>query len=498
VSTPPDEVRGARWPQRLAADLLGVIGGCAAVSALLASDRVLRAVPLEPARLVLTFAAVAVGVAAAMSAVLAAQLVGDRGPIWFAAAVGVYAGVLVPWAVLVPGADPAGPLAATLLLLGMFALALRPPRWLGARGGWVLVGVGGAAVVGTHWLPVGVIERWPPADRLLTALVLAGWLAVAIGHLVGGHRARRPAELRVGLGLAVLAAVAVHDLLAAPAPGWDLAVAGLRLLGLVIVLVGVVQGARRALGALRAAAWQQQEELAAGALERERARERAAERDHELRNGLAGLAGITHLLSTDGGQHELLKHAVLAELGRLHLILDGGVDDLEAPDQADNVVDYLVEPVLTGLVTLRWPGVDRVRLRVEPGLRASGHPTVLAQVVTNLLANCDRHAPGAAVGLEAYRDGGVVVVAVRDAGPGLSGRLNGSVLDRGVRDESAGGSGLGLHISRQLIAREGGTLTLRSVDHPRGCLATVTVPAATAERRSALVPPPSRRRRAGH
>ena len=45
------------------------------------------------------------------------------------------------------------------------------------------------------------------------------------------------------------------------------------------------------------------------------------------------------------------------------------------------------------------------------------------------------------------------------------------MLERGIRDEAAGGSGLGLHISRQLVAREGGTLTLRSVDEPRGCLA---------------------------
>ena len=42
------------------------------------------------------------------------------------------------------------------------------------------------------------------------------------------------------------------------------------------------------------------------------------ERSHELRNGLAGLAGITHLLSAEGGEdHERLTDAVLAELGRL-------------------------------------------------------------------------------------------------------------------------------------------------------------------------------------
>jgi len=246
--------------------------------------------------------------------------------------------------------------------------------------------------------------------------------------------------------------------------------------------VGVAEGVQCALAALREVHRRQHDELAAAEVQRERAGELAAERDHELRNGLAGLAGITHLLHADGREHEPLKHAVLAELSRLHLILDGPA---AAPDDAaptEPAVDYEVGPVLLGLVTLRRSGGNQVRLRVEPGLRARGHPAVLAQVVTNLLANCDRHAPGAAVTVTARQLGTTVVIAVRDDGPGLSGRLRGSALERGIRDESAGGSGLGLHISQQLIGREGGTLAVRSLDGPRGCLATVTVPAATTDR----------------
>ena len=67
--------------------------------------------------------------------------------------------------------------------------------------------------------------------------------------------------------------------------------------------------------------------LAAARLAQQRTDELVAERDHELRNGLAGLAGITHLLSADGHEHETLRHAVLAELGRLHMILDGPLDE---------------------------------------------------------------------------------------------------------------------------------------------------------------------------
>ncbi len=161
------------------------------------------------------------------------------------------------------------------------------------------------------------------------------------------------------------------------------------------MLVALAQLTQLALRSVETAQWRQQEELSAAALHMERAQETAAERDHELRNGLAGLAGITHLLSTDGGSqdHERLKHAVLAELGRLHAILDGGL--LAVGPTAD----YAVEPVIAGLVALR--ASSTVTLDVTPGLEATGDPAVLAQIVTNLLVNAERHAPGAPVAITA-------------------------------------------------------------------------------------------------
>nr|WP_239029069.1 HAMP domain-containing sensor histidine kinase [Pseudonocardia acidicola] len=212
----------------------------------------------------------------------------------------------------------------------------------------------------------------------------------------------------------------------------------------------------------------------------ERATELAAERDHELRNGLAGLAGITHLLSSepDSEDHERLKQAVLAELGRLHLILDGAGIDGGGGEAFDDGApqEYEVEPVLAGLAALRRSRDAAVDLEVEPGLAARGHSAVLAQVVTNLLANCDRHAPGTPVTIRARSADGAVAVEVRDRGPGLASGGEEAVFARGVRDEAAGGCGLGLHISRQLVDREGGTLELRTVSDPPGCLAVITLP----------------------
>ena len=251
----------------------------------------------------------------------------------------------------------------------------------------------------------------------------------------------------------------------------------LRMVGAVVVLVALGLLVARSLAAVRSQQFAQQEELMVAALHLERAQELAAERDHELRNGLAGLAGITHLLSSgaDDGEQQRLKQAVLSELSRLHTILDGGGVTFDA-----HRAEYAIEPVLAGLVTLRRSAGARMSIEAEPGLRACGHSAVLAQVVTNLLANCDRHAPDAPVTVRGFRAGDRVVVEVRDEGPGLRTALGHDVLQRGVHDPTAGGSGLGLHISAQLLAREGGELDLRTLTEPRGCLATVRLPAADA------------------
>jgi two-component system OmpR family sensor kinase len=344
-------------------------------------------------------------------------------------------------------------------------LAIRPPRRLRAWGSWVLVVATALLVLVVLGIPENAAMRWLVDGPVVTVAVLGGWTAAAAAFVADGYRRNSRPRLRLGLGLVVVAAGQLYRVAAGQAvPSTDLAFAALRLLGLLIVLVALAQLVQLALRSVETAQWRQQEELAVAALHMERAREAAAERDHELRNGLAGLAGITHLLSADTGSqhHERLKHAVLAELGRLHAILDGGL--LTAQPE----VDYAVEPVLAGLVALRPSG--RMTLDVAPDLQARGDPAVLAQIVTNLLVNCDRHAPGAPVTIAAHRRDGFVAVEVRDEGPGLP--------EDAARAADTPGSGLGLPISRRLAATQGGLLMLRTVTDPRGCLATLSLPAS--------------------
>lgn len=229
-----------------------------------------------------------------------------------------------------------------------------------------------------------------------------------------------------------------------------------------------------------------QEALVRASLEAERAAAAAAERDHELRNGLLSLAGITHLLGGEAqAEHVRLHRAVLAELGRLHRLL-GGAGDLsgELPAALPEVAGpagYAVEPMLEGLVTLCRARGERVSLQLEhpPGgeLRCLGDSAVVAQIVQNLLANCARHAAGAPVQVSARPAGESVLIEVRDEGPGLPPGREAQLVRRGVRASAAEGSGLGLHISLDLVRSQAGTLDLCTVHDPLGCAARLCLPA---------------------
>jgi two-component system OmpR family sensor kinase len=458
-----------------------VVAVCAVVTALSLTPSLRGLGPPGAAALVLTVATATVTAGAAILAEITGRVCDDPRWSWAAAAFALYGVVVLPVSALAAQGDTPRLLlirvAAYIVALPLLVISLRPPHRPSSAVPWGLTVVGALLATAASAVPEAAVPT-RAVTAVLVLVVLPAWTAVAVGYVVDGYRRRHRARLRFGLGLAVVALAQLYRV-ATGAPAGDPVFVSLRLLGAVVVLVALAQLVARSLAAVRSQQFAQQEELMVAALHLERAQDLGAERDHELRNGLAGLAGITHLLSSgaDDVEQQRLKQAVLSELSRLHTILDGGGLTFDAPDGPPRT-EYAVEPVLAGLVTLRRSAGARVTLDADQGLRACGDAAVLAQVVTNLLANCERHAPDAAVTVRSYRSGDRAVVEVRDEGPGLRAALAHEVLQRGVHDPQAGGSGLGLHISAQLLAREGGELNLRTVTDPRGCLATVRLPVA--------------------
>ncbi|GAB2832005.1 hypothetical protein GCM10027200_34400 [Lentzea nigeriaca] len=341
-----------------------------------------------------------------------------------------------------------GGFVASSLFLVLMIWALCPELYLGLR--WptavvlaVLVTV--VAGVVAHVVPFSGNEEGP---TLATIAVVVGWFIVAAAFVVVGGKRHQSVTWRVGFGLTVVALAHVDNLALRPELSQpDLDFAALRLLGLLLVLTAL---ARPALRAMREARDHAELLIAAEHRARQLASE-VAERNHEIRNLVSGLSGVTHVL----GERTPLGSAVQAELERVRYLLGHAASQ-------DGVVH--LEPLLTRLVALHRARGTAIELQVAEGLRTVMPAAELAQVVTNLLVNCERHAAGALVRIRAGAHGDGVWIEVSDDGPGYT---------------PNGHRGIGLRVCTRLLAEYGGTLGIGSDDSGRGCVALLHLPGAT-------------------
>ena len=111
-----------------------------------------------------------------------------------------------------------------------------------------------------------------------------------------------------------------------------------------------------------------------------------------------------------------------------------------------------------------------------PPLTIQGDADQLEQVLINLIRNAVDAAQvtGGRVFVRHEHTPGMVVILVRDEGPGLSNTAN---LFVPFFTTKRGGSGIGLVLSRQIAEAHNGTLTLRNAGDGPGCIATLALPA---------------------
>ncbi len=471
---------GARRMVRNLVVVLGVVGSAVAVSARVGD---VHAEATSAVAFLLAGLAVSGGSAAALMTLFAARLTGAARATWIGLTIGWFSLLAIPIS-MVRGLERDQPLsAAGLVLVHAVAILLwllvllAPPLPTTTRLLWGLLGAVAALVVGAVlWATTA------PASAEAVAESRLWWSACALGWIVGGLIMVGRASLGhvsglgvVGAGFAMLGAVQAGRVVGSSsaletAPLFS----ALRLVAVAVVLCGALRVLRRALVRLSAEQAIQEKELRHAELRLAR----AAERDHDLRNGLAGLAGATAMLG-GGAETGPLCRVVAGELRRL----DGMLAQPTGQNRNGSGSAYAVAPAIEGLVMLRRSvGMD-VRADVEPGLYAVGSPTRLAQVVTNLLANAERHAPGSPVRIAARQRDGRVEIRIRDFGPGVRPGRERAVLEPGTRDERAGGLGLGLHLCRTLLAAEDSTIEILPADAGSpGCVVVLGLPAGTRAR----------------
>jgi PAS domain S-box-containing protein len=215
---------------------------------------------------------------------------------------------------------------------------------------------------------------------------------------------------------------------------------------------------------------------------------------HELRTPLAAVYGAARTLRrTDieipAEQHDRFLEIIVSETERLTAIVS---QILLAGQLEEGRVD--VSTAAIDLTPLVESALDSARLRapeqIELRLEQNGTPAValadedkLRQVVVNLLDNAIKYSPdGGDVVVELDGGHGRVRLTVRDRGLGIPSGEQERIFEKFYRLDPAltrgvGGSGLGLFISRELVSRMGGSLTVRS-QPGEGAAFVVDLPAA--------------------
>ncbi|MCP3141824.1 ATP-binding protein [Pyxidicoccus xibeiensis] len=107
----------------------------------------------------------------------------------------------------------------------------------------------------------------------------------------------------------------------------------------------------------------------------------------------------------------------------------------------------------------------QAHLDVPPRLLGVWDGPRLEQVLTNLVANAMKYAPGARLDVRLSAADGLARLEVRDHGPGVGEAQRETIFerfDRGIASHNVGGLGLGLFISRQIVGAHGGTISVES------------------------------------
>ncbi|MFN2452310.1 MAG: ATP-binding protein, partial [Candidatus Dormibacteria bacterium] len=200
---------------------------------------------------------------------------------------------------------------------------------------------------------------------------------------------------------------------------------------------------------------------------------------HELRGPLAVARGYVSMLEEgtfgppDAADLRPAIPMVAAKLAEMNTLVD---QMLETARLESGKLHLAAGPVRLGEVVeealaaqLTLAASNRVRVvQTTAADQVHGDRARLRTVITNLLDNARKYsAAGSAIEVEVARDGGVVVASIRDHGLGIAPEHRSQLFTRFGRivtpdNSHIPGSGLGLHLCRELARMHGGDLTVVS------------------------------------
>ncbi|MBW5483756.1 sensor histidine kinase [Streptomyces bambusae] len=208
-----------------------------------------------------------------------------------------------------------------------------------------------------------------------------------------------------------------------------------------------------------------------------------ADASHQLRNPLAALLLRIELLALElpEGNEEIAS--VRAEGKRLAQVLDDLLD-LALAEHASAELSITDVGGLAAERVAAWrPLADdkgvRLTLTGRSAVTGWADPIALSSALDAVIDNALKFTPaGESVEVSVTAEGRSAVVVVADRGPGLTEEELARIGDRfwrSGRHQNIKGSGLGLSISRALLAAGGGSLSY-ATNEPHGLRVTVSVP----------------------
>ncbi|WP_151775249.1 sensor histidine kinase [Streptomyces abyssomicinicus] len=207
-----------------------------------------------------------------------------------------------------------------------------------------------------------------------------------------------------------------------------------------------------------------------------------ADASHQLRNPLSALLLRIELLALElpEGNEEIAS--VRTEGKRLAQVLDDLLD-LALAEHTEPELGLADIGALTGERVAAWAPAAQakgVRLTGEcPATTAWADPVTLSSALDAVIDNAVKFTPGGGeVRVTVAANGRTATVVVTDEGPGLTDEELDRVGDRfwrSGRHQNINGSGLGLSITKALLAAAGGSLDVAH-HRPHGLAVTVTVP----------------------
>ena len=209
---------------------------------------------------------------------------------------------------------------------------------------------------------------------------------------------------------------------------------------------------------------------------------------HEINNPLESVTNLVYLAQ----QCKTLDPATVAyldtatgELKRVAQIVRqtlGFYRESSAPKDTD--IGEIAAEVL-GLYRRNFMAKElRVTSEIEPLTIACAVSGEIRQVIANLITNAiDASSPRSGIQVEVKRVNGDALIRVSDQGTGIAGENLAHLFEPFFTTKKDVGTGLGLWVSRGLIEKHSGTLTVKTSigERDHGTTFTITIPAAPSE-----------------